>query len=359
MKKRFTAFTLIELLVVIAIIAILAALVLPALNRAREEARRTQCKGNLSQLGKAMMSYMNTEGSHWPDQIQGDQENYATSAPSNKVTNSPYVRDVIDDKGRVFDLKYGYATVPAGEENRLSYPCNVLRDTNPVSEEGRDNGGYFRNPEVSLAVLYPKWIDDVNVFGCPSTTHNPKIYISKYGNKKTIRYNTFGHEEKGIAYEGLASGATFVSDGLLPTACAWPGSSSPGECSSYGYDDVGGFRLMKPDSVRAGDYKQVRWDDGLVDTCHGSDEGANVLHYDGRVTWAKDNFASDCPNDNIFTSQWRHTATQTDYRYDTWQWNGTLDTDACVDRSHGDGIGKDDGTKLWSLPWLHSVTAPL
>lgn len=68
MTMRRNAFTLIELLVVVTIIAILAALLLPALRRAREQAKRVVCAGNQKQLGLGILLYADDFGGYVPYQ---------------------------------------------------------------------------------------------------------------------------------------------------------------------------------------------------------------------------------------------------------------------------------------------------
>jgi prepilin-type N-terminal cleavage/methylation domain-containing protein len=106
------AFTLIELLVVIAIIAILAAMLLPALSRAKERARRTVDVSNLHQWGVGCMLYA------------GDYKEYLPSGVRSFATADPGTDDFIWFNGNTFKtlLSYGIKTNTAYCQSWLSKP---------------------------------------------------------------------------------------------------------------------------------------------------------------------------------------------------------------------------------------------
>jgi prepilin-type N-terminal cleavage/methylation domain-containing protein len=134
------AFTLIEMLVVIAIIGILAGMLLPALQRAREQARIAKCKGNIGQIGKAIYVYAEQNGEFYP---------YYEGPDSTKLPDEQ----------------------PAGD---------------------------------SLAMLYPDYIPALPVFQCASATDNPTVTTTKSGNLITRRqfgadrpeWASYGYDDK-------------------------------------------------------------------------------------------------------------------------------------------------------------------
>jgi prepilin-type N-terminal cleavage/methylation domain-containing protein/prepilin-type processing-associated H-X9-DG protein len=187
--RRFRGFTLIELLVVIAIIGVLIALLLPAVQAAREAARRSQCLNNLKQIGIALNTYHDLHNTFPPGYVSfykldgsdaGMAEDdigpgWAWGAMILPQMEQGPIHNAIN-----FDLNMTYAANTTAQLMRInSYLCpsDVTRQQVPVRDEtnsttvytvgtgnyvgmygtgeigwapGRGNGIFFRNSKVGF-----------------------------------------------------------------------------------------------------------------------------------------------------------------------------------------------------------------
>lgn len=173
-RRPRRAFTLVELLVVIAIIGILIALLLPAVQAAREAARRSQCTNNIKQLGLAMHTYADVYKVLPPGQMGTNPTGCAWNTHSGTCGEASPIFHMLPffEQKPLWDSIW--ATVPFGGDwpNDGSYvPYHQRLDTVNCPSDGNANGPHPNNANIAT----------VNYVFCRGDKINNMVYANKYG----------------------------------------------------------------------------------------------------------------------------------------------------------------------------------
>lgn len=200
---RRTGFTLIELLVVVGIIGVLMALLLPAIQQARESTRRGQCQNNLKQIGIALAQYHETHGSFPPSEIRWFRDPWCIGCYYGPgFIWRPLLLAELGQETLFSSINFGYVISPSGAGDTSGRPVNTTAAGTFVSAFVCPTEPYW--PQVDQYHCQSSW--GWSCSGAPFRGHHAN-YMANAGTKIGPN-NSFGSP-------GGCEGSYWTDDGVI------------------------------------------------------------------------------------------------------------------------------------------------